>query len=446
MATSTSNLYEMTVSEMANAVANGEITPTDLVESSLERIAALEPRLQAWSFMDKEAVRAQAAKLTVEAAAGKLRGPLHGVPVGVKDQFNVKGMPTGLRGAGPEPEDATAVARLRAAGAVIMGKTHMHIRGVLPPTSNPWNTAHTPGSSSSGSGAAVGARMVPLALAEQTSGSGLRPAGYCGVEGFVATYGRISRHGMYPLSWSLDLPTIIGLTMEDIALVYSVIGGPDPLDSTSLMDPMPSVELKVNERKPPSIGVVTNFLPERTEPVMQEAIGKAGLRLKEAGAQVVNITLPDEFGLTWHAYRIVSGAEAANLHASLQGEALGDSDLRDVGFVLIPGTYYLQAQRIRRWVSEKVQPVFKDVDALLMGVAPGPAPKGLHSVGDATLLRPWSCLGYPAITLNGGLSPGGLPLGLQFVGAPKKESELLGVGSWCERVLGRLPVPPIPLH
>jgi aspartyl-tRNA(Asn)/glutamyl-tRNA(Gln) amidotransferase subunit A len=443
MAISTSNLYEMTVSEMADAVAKGMTTPIDLVESSLERIAAIEPRLQAWSFLDVEGARAQAAQLTAEAAAGKLRGPLHGVPVGVKDQFNVKGMPTGLRGRGPEPEDATVVARLRAAGAVVMGKTHMHIRGMLPPTCNPWNTAHTPGSSSSGSGAGVGARMVPVALAEQTSGSGLRPAGYCGVAGFVATFGRISRHGMYPLSWSLDLPALIGLTIDDIALVYSVIGGPDPLDSTSLMEPMPRVELKASERKPPRIGIVSNFFPERTDLVMQEAIEKAGSRLRDAGAQVVNIALPEEFGLTWDAYRLISGAEAANLHASLEGEKLGDTKLRDAGFVPIPATYYLQALRIRRWISEKVQVLFKDVDTLLMGVARGPAPKGIHSVGDPTLLRPWSCLGYPAITLSGGLSPSGLPLGLQFVGAPKQESELLRVGSWCEKGLGRLPMPPI---
>jgi Asp-tRNA(Asn)/Glu-tRNA(Gln) amidotransferase A subunit family amidase len=209
------------------------------------------------------------------------------------------------------------------------------------------------------------------------------------------------------------------------------------------MEPMPRVESKSSKRKPPRIGIVSNFFPERTEPVMQEAIEKAGSRLKDAGAQVVKIALPDEFGVTWDAYRLISGAEAANLHAGLEQEKLGDTKLRDAGFIPIPATYYLQALRIRRWISEKVEVLFKDVDTLLMGVARGPAPKGIHSVGDPTLLRPWSCLGYPAITLSGGLSPSGLPLGLQFVGAPKQESELLRVGSWCERVLGRLPVPPI---
>ena len=277
-----------------------------------------------------------------------------------------------------------------------------------------------------------------MALGEQTAGSNLRPAGYCGVQGLKPTFGRISRYGCYPFSWSCDHPGIIGLTMEDIALVLSVIAGPDPLDPTTLMEPAPPADLKMAGMTPPRIGMVANFFPERTQPVMQEAIAKAGVRLRKAGAQIVSIHLPDEFGLTWPVRRIITSVESATLHAGIPQGTSGSGI-----YGLVPGVYYLQAQRIRRWLHQKVQDVFKNVDALLMGVAPGPAPKGLHTTGDAYLLRPWSCLGYPAITLNGGLSPEGLPLGLQFVGAPKKDFDLLRVGSWCEKVLGRLPAPPI---
>ena len=395
--------------------------------------------------LDRAGVLAQAATLTAEAKTGKLRGPLHGIPVGVKDEFHVAGMPTYFTGsAQPQPEDATAVAKLRAAGAIIVGKTHMPIDGVLPPTRNPWNLAHTAGGTSSGSGAAVGARMTPFALGEQTSGSNLRPAAYCGVAALKPTYGRISRFGMYPFAWSHDHAGLIGLTMADIALVFSVIAGPDPRDHTARPEPAPPAMRDTAGMRPPRIGVVGNFFPQRTEPVMQAAIEHSAQRLKAAGAAVVDVLLPDDFATIWMAHRVISSVEGLTLRARRYGEdAPPAMTARDAAASLLPGTYYLQAQRIRHHFWTRLQAMFANVDTLLMAVAPGAAPEGIQSTGDPVLLIPWSCVGYPAITVNGGLSPAGLPLGLQLVAPPMADERLMRIGAWCEQVLGRLPAPPI---
>ena len=443
-------VHEMGVRDIANAVAKGEMSPTDVAEAVINRINTLEPKVQAFSYLDIPRIREEARVLTEEATAGRLRGPLHGVPVGIKDEFHVQGMPTDFRDLPtrmPEPTDATPVARLRAAGAIIVGKTHMPVGGRIPPTRNPWNLEHTAGGSSSGSGAAVGARIVPVAMAEQTVGSGMRPTAYCGVEAIKPTYGRISRYGCYPFAWSMDHPDIIGLTMEDIALVLSVVAGPDPKDPTALPDPAPSANLNLASVRPPRIGVIRNFYPDRSQPVMNQAVEKAAGRLRDAGAQVSDALFPEMFGAVWPAYQIVFGLEGAAFNydrppqATRPGAPPAIGDRRPAS--LIPGTYYLHAQRIRYLLSTKVSSMFRDFDALLMTATPAPAPKGFATTGDASLLGPWSFLGNPTVTVNAGLSPDGLPIGLQLAGAPKDDYHLLQVGGWCSNALGRLPAPPL---
>jgi aspartyl-tRNA(Asn)/glutamyl-tRNA(Gln) amidotransferase subunit A len=445
VAASALSVADLTITQIARLIADREVTPTEVAEAYLARIDTLEGKVQAWCHLDRETVLADAAKLTEEAAAGKLRGPLHGVPFGIKDEFHVAGMPTYMAGpeGTPQPQDATAVARLRQAGAIIMGKTYMRIGDSMPPTRNPWNLEHSPGATSSGSGAAVGARMVPSALGEQTAGSNLRPAAYCGVEGLKPTFGRIARFGCYPFTWSHDHVGIIGLTMEDIALVFAAIGGPDPTDPTSLPDAPPPGDLDVASIRPPRIGVVRNFFPERTEPVMQQAIEDSAKRMREAGAQVSEMQLPADFDLIWMVHRVLGGAEGYTFRSRKQAESPNAVvPPVDLAGSLIPASYYLQAQRIRRYLWNKTQEVLASYDAILMAVAPGPAPRGLIS-GDPILLSPWSCLGYPAITVNGGLSPDGLPLGLQLVAPPMADYELMRVGVWAERTLGRLPAPSV---
>lgn len=438
-------LYTAGVRELSGMVARGEVTPSQVAEAFLERIEAVEGRVQAWSYLDADGVRAQAAALDAEAAAGKLRGPLHGVPVGIKDEFHVKGMPTGMRGAGtaaPEAEDATCVARLRAAGAIIMGKTRMPVDGKNPPTRNPWNLGHTPGGSSSGSGAAVAAGMAPIAMGEQTGGSTLRPAAYNGLAGLKPSYGRISRFGCYPFTWSFDHPGIIGHSMEDIALVLSVVAGADPKDATTLQEPPPPPDLGMDSYKPPRIGVVRNFYPERTQAAMQAAIEGSASSFAGTGATVFDVMLPEEFGLLWMVHRLVGGAEGTTFHSQrLAGNPDHSGVWRHILPGIVPATYYLQAQRVRRYVGGLMEKVFSDADALLMPAVPGPAPEGIESTGPPALLIPWSCLGYPAASVSAGVSPEGLPLGLQLVAGPRRDYELMRLGAWGQQVLGRLPAP-----
>src|SRR5919206_2474498 len=240
-------LHELTVVEAARAIARGDLSPVDYLAALLERIARLDGRVQAWSGLDVEGARAQAQALAEEARQGKLRGPLHGIPAGVKEEFAVRGLADrsepNLPPGPVHDEDAAAVAKLRAAGAIILGKTYMPGRSGNPPTRNPWNLEHTAGGTSSGSGAAVGARMVPFTLGEQTFGSNLRPAAFCGGDGFKPSFGRVSRAGMWTFTYSQDHAGIIGLSVEDMAVVLSVIAGADPRDPVTLDEPPPPARL-----------------------------------------------------------------------------------------------------------------------------------------------------------------------------------------------------------
>jgi aspartyl-tRNA(Asn)/glutamyl-tRNA(Gln) amidotransferase subunit A len=433
--------HELTAAEIATAVAKGRATPDDVLAATLDRISLVDDQVKAWSYLDIEGARRQASVLTKEAALGTLRGPLHGVPVGIKDEFHVQGMPTGMRDLADPPmelEDATCVARLRAAGAIILGKTTMPINGKIPPTRNPWNLEHTPGGTSGGSGAAVGAHMVPVALGEQTFGSNLRPAAFCGVPALKPTYGRISRFGCMVFVWSLDHVGIIAASVPDIALVLSVIAGPDPKDPTAFADPPPRADLS-SPARPPRIGVIRNYFFDASEDSMRDAIEVAAKRFTDKGAEVVDVQLPQEFGLSWQIHRLISGSEGSTLHADQhEGTALAGSAGRSGA--LIPAPYYLQARRVRSWLIERLVPLLETVDAWLMPTAPGPAPKG-QATGNATFLLPWSALGFPAANVPVGLAPNGLPLGLQLVAAPRRDYELLQTAAWCENVLGRLPSP-----
>jgi Asp-tRNA(Asn)/Glu-tRNA(Gln) amidotransferase A subunit family amidase len=362
--------------------------------------------------------------------------------VGIKDEFDVAGWPTAMRGpdAPRATEDAACVALLRRAGAIVVGKTAMPIGGTPPPTRNPWHTDHTPGGSSSGSGAAVAARMVPLAIAEQTAGSTLRPAAFCGVAGLKPTYGLISRFGCAPFTWSRDHVGLIGLKVEDLALALSVLAGRDPRDPTTLDVAPPAAELRVEDLAPPRIGLVQNLMPGQVEDVMVDAIGRSAGVLERAGAQIVPFALPDEFALARPIADLLD-AERGALHANKPLRSGGLN--REQISALVPAAYYVQAERIRTWLGSTMRAAVADFDALLMPAALGAAPRGVESTGDSNPLLPWSLLGFPALTINGGVTPTGLPLGIQLVAGPLADEKLLRVGAWCEARLGRLSEPPI---
>ena len=261
-------LHELSVAEAAAQIREGTLSPVALAESLLARIDALDGDLQAWVTIDRDAVLSAAQQREAEVQRGDPLGLIHGVPVGLKDIFFTEGMLTACGSkvnADFVPDfDATSVAKIKAAGGIILGKTVTteFASGDPSPTRNPWNLEHTPGGSSSGSCAAVAARMVPAALGSQTAGSTCRPAGYNGIVGVKPTYGRISRYGVAPLSWSLDHVGILTRTVADAALMLSVLSGADDNDPGSLREPVPDFTAQMAEHdRPPRIGLVRQYLP-----------------------------------------------------------------------------------------------------------------------------------------------------------------------------------------
>ncbi|MCW2530395.1 MAG: amidase [Pseudonocardiales bacterium] len=437
-------LFNLTVTEAAASIAAGDLSVLDYNMAFIERTDELEPHIHAFAYLDRDGWIAEAVTLDAEAKAGRLRGPLHGIPVGIKDQFFVKGMPSVIsRSWGVEyvpTQDATLVARLRDAGAIIAGTTYMPDRNGDPPSCNPWNLDHTPGGSSSGSSAVVGARMLPVSIGESTGGSGIRPPSFCGVAAMKPTFGRISGKGMYVISWSLDHPTVIGQTMADIALVYNSIAGPDPLDETGREEPFEPVSAEVPAR-PPRIGWIKNYFPDLCEPVMLQQMESAVATLRAGGADIVDIELPEGWDAVWPVFKVVAGAERTTYHSKHAGDLLTEGvDVTPVVEEFIPAPYYLEAQRVRRWLLDGVMPLFDQVDFLLTPAAIEEPPLG-HGTGDNRMNSPWAVVGIPSLTFNIGLSPNGLPMGAQLAAPQLQEDAILKAGAWCESVLGLLGTP-----
>ena len=314
-------LHELSVAEAAAQIRAGTLSPVALAEALLTRIAALNGDLQAWVTIDRDAVLAAAREREAEVQRGDPLGLIHGVPVGLKDIFYTEGMLTACGSkvyADFVPEfDATSVANIKAAGGIIMGKavTTEFASSDPSPTRNPWNLEHTPGGSSSGSSAAVAARMVPAALGSQTGGSTCRPAAYNGIVGVKPTYGRISRYGVAPLSWSLDHVGILTRTVADAALMLTVLSGADDNDPGSLREPVPDFSAQMAEHdRPPRIGLVRQYYRDYATPEMWAHTEAIANQLAEAGAEVEEIPLPDSFAVVHRFQRIVSNVECAAIH------------------------------------------------------------------------------------------------------------------------------------
>lgn len=436
-------LSRLSATELAAAVARRELSTEQVARAALDRIAALDGELQAWVYLDADAVLAEARVMDSDAESGALRGPLHGVPVGIKDIYDVAGAPTRAGSkvradAQPVALDSAPVARLRAAGALILGKTATTEFAAADPaaTRNPFNLDHTPGGSSSGSAAAVAAGMVPVALGSQTAGSVLRPASFCGVVGLKPSFGRVERTGVVPFAWSLDTMGTLTRTVADAALVLRALTPPSWQPAAG------------KASVPPRVGYVTRILPERLQPEMRAALDSAAGRIGRVGVRVEEATLPADFDAAIEAQQLIMLSEAATFHAPGFAERAGlygprIREMVEAGMT-VPAVAYLQAQRVRRDLGERILPLFARFDALLVPAAPGAAPKTLASTGDPAFNAPWTLLGLPAITLCAGLDAEGLPLGLQLVGAPRADESLLSVAAWCEEALGAAPAPRAP--
>lgn len=439
-------MFTLSATQAADLIRQRKISSAELVEALLHRISGLDPALRAWETVDRERALEQARRADREAPSG----PLHGVPLGIKDIYYTAGLRTTsgspiFRDFVPS-HDSTAVARLRQAGAIILGKTvTVQFAHHDPPTTrNPWNHSRTPGGSSSGSAAAVAARMVPAAMGSQTGGSILRPASYCGVVGLKPTYGRVSRYGVTPASWSLDHMGPITRSVEDAALLLQVVAGPDPMDPASSHHPVGDY-LGAARRKDraPRLGLVPDFL-EWAQPEVAAHMRDAAARLEAAGAEVREIRLPMAMPDILAVRSIIAEVEQASVHARLlknnpQGYAPLVRGTVEVG-QLIPATAYVQAQRLRRMLRPMMEEMLREVDCLVMPTVSNVAPPP-DTTGDASFQAVWSLFGFPSITLPSGLTPGRLPFGTQLAALPFQEETLLSAAAWAEGVFSPMPSP-----
>ena len=444
--------YTLTLSEMITKIRRRQLSPVKLLESLLQRIDSLEPSLQAWVTIDRKLILEEAHRRQKEISRGEIRGPLHGIPIGVKDIYYTAGVKTTggskIMADFIPDHDATAVERLKKAGAIILGKTATTEFAFADPapTRNPWNLKHTPGGSSSGSAAAVSALMCPAALGSQTGGSVLRPAAYCGVVGLKPTYGRISRYGVFPLAWTLDHVGVLTRSVKDAAILLGILAGYDPKDRTTSPEPVPDyLRAFTSTRKPPRIGVVRDFYREKAEGYVWRHTGKVLARLKKAGARLEEARMPMSFAAVEDGHRIIMRVEAAGFHEKLfeQHREKYRPKLRELVEIglLISAADYLRAQKIKRQFRRDMDKVLEPFDCLLTPATSSAAPPGLSSTGNPWFQVPWSFSGHPAIGIPSGLNNEGLPLGIQLIGGAFDEAKLFGAARWCEKVISFSPSP-----
>ncbi len=438
----------LNITEATKEIREGRLSPVDLVQACLRRIDALEERVRAWVTVDREGAEAQARHLEEELAHGRWYGPLHGIPVGIKDIMYTKGLRTSAGSkflADFVPDyDATVVARLRSAGAIILGKTVTTEFACFDPaeTRNPWNLAHTPGGSSSGSAAAVASRMCPAALGSQTGGSISRPAAYCGITGIKPTHGRVSVYGVLPVSFHLDHVGPLCRSVADGAILLEAIAGADSKDPFCSDAPETyfGASLEKGAEHPPRIGLVRPYFGQKADAVIREAINKAVSLFGEGGAKVSEVGLPDSFGEVHRMHKVIMSTDAADVHAKRFHQAadgFGPSIRAMIQEGLqISGVAYAEALRHQLKFRREIRSVFSDVDCLLTPATPAPAPEGLESTGDPSFNSPWSYCGHPTVVLPVSESDQGLPAAVQLTGRPYDEAGLLAASRWCEQLLG----------
>ena len=458
-------MTDATLASVAEAIRTRRVSPVEVTRSCLERIDRLDGRLRAFITVDREGALQQAGVLEAEVMNGRLRGPLHGVPLAYKDLCFIRGLPTscGTRTAEyfVDRDDATVVARLAAAGAITVGKLNMTELALGPfgenahhgDVQNPWKPGHVSGGSSSGSGAAVAAGMVAGALGTDTGGSIRLPAACCGIVGLKPTYGRVSRAGVMPLSWSLDHVGPMTRTVRDAAMLLAVIAGHDPRDATTSRRAVPDYAAALGRRVTPlTLGVPENFYFERLDPEVAGAVEAAIRVLETLGAKIEPLPVPDPTVMVGVSNVLVR-CESATIHARLIRER-PDELQSQVRERLEPGFHvtaydYLQAQRLRaRLARAFVSEVFEAVDVLIAPVIPEPAPsleeakagtaaERVSRMGKfSRLTRPMNGLGLPALTVPCGFSGDGRPIAFQLVGRPFAETTLFRLGHAYEEAAG----------
>jgi aspartyl-tRNA(Asn)/glutamyl-tRNA(Gln) amidotransferase subunit A len=410
-------------SEAARRIRCRAISSAEYLEALLGRIHRLEPTVQAWARLAEQDARAEAARCDAEAAQDRWRGALHGVPVGIKDNFDTAGLATEAGSsilAGRIPAcDAEAVGRLRSAGAIVLGKTAMTAFAAMDPapTRNPWNIEHTPGGSSSGSAAAVAASMCSLGTGTQTAGSILRPSAYCGVCGLKPTYDAVSRAGIVACAWSMDHAGAIARNVEDLELIFGVLNGRHS-EHAGRIDPL--------------VVAVPDRGFEPADAAVGVAFEQALATLSKAGVRVLPVPLPAGFEALAAAGIAVMYAEMAAFHRERLTKQREQLPPRLLALIeegmTIPAADYINAQRIRRIETEVLSALLESVTALATPTTATAAPAGQKNTGDWSFNLPFSASGHPAMTLPCGFDRGGLPIGLQLVAGHGREDVLFALG------------------
>jgi amidase len=423
-------LNELSATEIAVGIAAGEITSESVVRDCLDRIAARDDTVKAWVNFDADLAVAQARALDRE----RRRGPLHGVPIGVKDIIDTFDMPTEMgspiyRGYRP-PADAACVALLRRAGAVILGKTATcEFAGMAPSaTTNPHNAAYTPGGSSSGSAAAVGDNMVAAALGTQTGGSVLRPSSFCGVFGYKPTYNSFNKAGVKPAAESIDTIGWIARSIDDVELLTAVL---------RMQEPQPPRVLEAA----PRIGLCRTEIWNTAQPETKAAVEEAAAALGKAGAAVREVDLPEAFaGLHALARGTINHFERAACMAfewDHHREALSPQMRRYIenGLKTSRADYVAAWRRVEQ-CRALLPKVFEEFDVLLTPCVPGEAPKGLAFTGDPSMQAMWTALHTPSMTLPTHRGPNGLPVGIQLIAQRYDDDRLLACARWIWSRIG----------
>jgi aspartyl-tRNA(Asn)/glutamyl-tRNA(Gln) amidotransferase subunit A len=448
---------DWTLEGLATAIRAGKISPVEATRECLGRIARLDGGLRAFITVDHAGALETARRLEAEQGRGAWRGPLHGVPLAFKDLCFIHGLPTSCGTRTAEyflaEHDCTVVARLAAAGAVTLGKLNMTELAMGPfgdnvhhgHAGNPWRAGHCTGGSSSGSAVAVAGRLALGAVGSDTGGSIRLPAAACGIVGLKPTYGRVSRAGAMPLSWSNDHVGPMARTVRDCAWLLQAMAGPDPLDATSSPAPVPDyIGALGGSLAGLRVGVAENFFFQGIHAEMEAAVRTAVAVMAELGARVCELHLPDPQTMS-DVTNIVSRSEASTIHARLLRER--PHEIQPVVRARlelgrqVPAYDYLQALRLRaRLTRAFVTEVFGQVDVLVAPVIPEPAPALAHATDGpvhelvarqgrfSRLTRPFNGLGLPALSVPCGFSSAGLPLAFQIVGRPFDEPTVLRLG------------------
>lgn len=453
---------DVSIRELGSALRSGQLSSAELTRHALERIDNLDGGIHAFITVTAERAMTDARRADEELRAGRDRGPMHGIPYALKDIYDTAGILTTCHSKllvdNVPDTDSEVASRFQHAGAVLLGKlaTNEFAYGgpsfdlPFPPALNPWNTEHFTGGSSAGSAAAVAAGYLRMAPGSDTGGSIRGPAAWCGTVGLKPTFGLVSRVGVYPLAWSLDHCGPLARSVEDAAIGLQVMAGHDGRDPSSASSAVPDycADLDAGVRGM-RIGVPRHFFEAGADPEVLRAIRETLEGLRDSGAVISDVTLPD-FSLYAACCRVLLMGEGFSVHRENAVARLGDYGATTAGRLVIGATLsaadYLGALRLRRELVDATNAVLRDYDALLTATTLQTAPRLddiANPMGTASPLQltPFNVTGHPAISMPVGLSSAGLPLAVQLVGRPFDEAGLLKLGRQVEKVSGWLDIP-----